>query len=150
MNPIRVVGPTESAVTLDEMKDHLRINHSDQDALIQSLVDAAEAHLDGWRGVLGRCIMPQTWRLSMKEGAYYLPFPDITAVTGGEWDGYAVTLTEDGPVDFTCALPADAMPAIRDAIKVWVQMRYDGLSGPERDAYQATFNALVQPLRWGF
>lgn len=151
MNPVRVTPPTAPVVTLGDMKDHLRVNHDDQDLMIQSLTDAAVSHLDGWRGVLGRCIMPQTWSVSFRRaGCFDLPFPDIQTVTGGTWDGCRVTLTEPGPVGFTCALPEDALPAVQDAVKIWVQMRYDNLSGPDRVAAEAAFTSLIDPLRWGW
>lgn len=150
MKITRITPPTQAVVSLPDMKAHLRVTHDDQDLLIQQLTDAAVAHLDGWRGVLGRCIMPQTWQAQFKDaGRHCLPFPDITTVSGGEWDGDYVTIDAAGPVTFTCALPDDALPAVQDAVKIWVQMRYDGLSGPEREAYQAAFDSLVGAIRWG-
>lgn len=50
------------------------------DTLLDRLVSAATAHLDGWRGVLGRCIMTQTWRQDFDDWdqELRLPFPDCT------------------------------------------------------------------------
>lgn len=151
MNLVRVTPPTAPVVTLRDMKEHLRVTQDDQDLMIQSLTDAAVSHLDGWRGVLGRCIMPQTWSVTLnRAGSYELPFPDILSVTGGEWDGCRVKLAEAGAITFTCALPEDALPAVQDAVKIWVQMRYDNLSGPDRAAAEAAFTSLIDPLRWGW
>lgn len=40
----------------------MRVDHSDDDALITAFVAAATGHLDGWSGVLGRALGTQTWR----------------------------------------------------------------------------------------
>lgn len=82
--PIRTVAPASLPVTLAEAKAHCRVDSDDEDLLISALIDAATSHLDGWSGVLGRCIVSQTWRQDM--GAFpvaeiSLPFPDVTAVT---------------------------------------------------------------------
>lgn len=56
---------------------------SDEDTLIQSLIDAAVAHLDGWAGLLGRCIITQTWTLGLDRWCdpIRLPFPDVSSAT---------------------------------------------------------------------
>jgi len=60
--PVRVTAPADRPVTLAEVKNHCRIDHSDDDTLVQSYIDAAVAHVEGWSGVLGRCLVTQTWR----------------------------------------------------------------------------------------
>lgn len=63
--PLRIAGPSEAPVTLDQAKAHLAIDHDEHDARIQLAIDAAVDHLDGLRGVLGRALVTQTWRESM-------------------------------------------------------------------------------------
>lgn len=81
--PTRTVAPSSSPVTLAEAKSQCRIDTSDEDTLIQTLIDAATAHLDGWSGVLGRCIITQTWTFGLADwqDKIRLPFPDISSVT---------------------------------------------------------------------
>jgi uncharacterized phiE125 gp8 family phage protein len=55
-------APAEPVVTLADAKAHLRVRTMDDDALIQTLVDAATAHLDGAAGILGMAMVTQTWR----------------------------------------------------------------------------------------
>lgn len=55
-----VVIPPEPVVSLDEAKDRLRVLTSDDDALIEALIEAATAHIDGPRGWLGRALGLQT------------------------------------------------------------------------------------------
>lgn len=75
--------PTNSPVSLDETKSFLRVDGSDDDALIATLIHAAVAGLDGERGELGRAILSQTWRLErdcFPRGALELPLPPTIAV----------------------------------------------------------------------
>jgi len=60
--PSLITPPTETPVDIDEAKAHLRVEYSDEDVLITSLIEAATAHLDGWTGILGRALITQTWR----------------------------------------------------------------------------------------
>jgi hypothetical protein len=64
LRPVLVTPPSGAIVTLAEAKLHLRVDYTDDDALIQSLVDAAVAHLDGYSGRLGRPLLSQTWAQS--------------------------------------------------------------------------------------
>lgn len=81
--PVRTVAPSESPVSLLEAKAHLRVDGSEEDTLIAALLAAAVGHLDGWSGILGRCIMSQTWRQDMSQfpTCIRLPFPDVQSVT---------------------------------------------------------------------
>lgn len=64
-----LTAPSIMPVTLAEAKAHCRIDHSDNDSMITSLIDAAVSYLDGYTGILGRCLIEQTWEL------YYDTFP---------------------------------------------------------------------------
>jgi uncharacterized phiE125 gp8 family phage protein len=58
-------APAEPPVGLDEVKAHLRVDFEDDDDLIEGLIDAATAHLDGFAGILGRAMVTQTWTLGL-------------------------------------------------------------------------------------
>ena len=60
--PVLVSAPAADPVSLTEAKSHLRVDYTDDDTLIGRLVDAATAYVDGWQGVLGQCLITQTWR----------------------------------------------------------------------------------------
>lgn len=72
-----VTGPATPPVSLEEAKLHLRVDTADDDTLIEGLIDAAVAHLDGYSGVLGRAMIAQTWELSLDH------FPGRHAALGG-------------------------------------------------------------------
>lgn len=94
--PVQTVAPTELPVSFFDAKTHLRVDHSDEDTLIAALLAAAVSHLDGWSGILGRCLMPQTWRLDLRcfEGSTIcLPFPDVQGVVIEYTDPDGVTQT---------------------------------------------------------
>lgn len=61
-DPILITAPTAKPVSVAEAKAHLRVDVSDEDTYIGTLIDAASAHLDGWTGQLGQAICEQTWR----------------------------------------------------------------------------------------
>ena len=58
---MRVIAPAEPVVALADVKADLRVDHSDPDSVIQAQIDPATSQLDGYSGVLGRCLVSQTW-----------------------------------------------------------------------------------------
>jgi uncharacterized phiE125 gp8 family phage protein len=86
--PVLITPPAVAPVTLAEFKAHIREDSSDQDDTLQIYLDAAVAHLDGYSGVLSRCLINQTWRASYAKWrrVLCLPFPDVSAVTVQYYD----------------------------------------------------------------
>ncbi|MFW0776996.1 MAG: head-tail connector protein [Rickettsiales bacterium] len=58
---VRVVAPTNEPITLTEAKLYLRVDHVDEDVLINDLIVAARMHAEHW---LKRSILTQTWKLA--------------------------------------------------------------------------------------
>lgn len=88
--PIRTVAPASYPVTAAEVKAQLQIDSGDTtwDTLIDNFIAAATAYLDGYSGILGRCIISQTWeaRFECFEEEFELPFPDVSAVVVKYYD----------------------------------------------------------------
>jgi uncharacterized phiE125 gp8 family phage protein len=83
--PVRTAQPSTQVVELAALKQHLRVEYADDATLITLIRDAAVAHLDGWSGILGRCLINQTWEQSFpgvpSDALLRLPFPDVSAAT---------------------------------------------------------------------
>lgn len=71
-------------MTRADVKAHLRIDTTDEDTIVDSYIAAAVARLDGWSGVLGRCLVHQHWRASFYEwptdGKLRLPLAPATSI----------------------------------------------------------------------
>lgn len=71
----RVTAPAGQIVTLAEAKAHCRVDGSEDDAQLQSMILAAQSALDGDGGSLGRALLTQTWRLVLPRFATHLQIP---------------------------------------------------------------------------
>lgn len=163
--PVLVTAPVLPVVTLADMRAHLRMTAADDDAQIVAIEKAAVAHLDGWRGVLGRCLMPQAWRQDFDGwGRLLIAMPDATAITvsykdaagdfqpfsgGVEGLDYLGPFVEaNGPdtdvvrVQYQCAMPAEQLEGARMAVKLMAEHLYDGSD------LSPAFGALVAAMRW--
>ncbi len=80
---VTVVTPPDPLVTLEEAKQHLRVDHSDDDAMINAYIAAASAHLDGPRGWLDRSIGTQELQAvsaGFCDGKIHLPYGPVQSV----------------------------------------------------------------------
>lgn len=83
LRPVLVTPPAAAPVTLSEFKQHARVDFDDDDALLQSYLDAAVSFLDAHTGVLGRAMITQTWSVSasaLQEPIFRLPVGDLQAI----------------------------------------------------------------------
>lgn len=83
MKMILTIPPADPPVQLQEVREALQILHTEDDARLQQLIYAATAYLDGMDGVLGRALMPQTWKLIVDRftAAIDLPLPPFRSLT---------------------------------------------------------------------
>ena len=79
--PRLVTPPAELPVPLALAKEHIEVDFADRDLLIDGFLRAATARLDGYAGLLGRCLVSQDWQ---QDYACWrdlrLPLPDVQAV----------------------------------------------------------------------
>lgn len=59
LNPVVITPPIEMPVSLELVKQHLRVDHDDDDELIEQYIAAAVGMFDGWNGSLHRCLVSQ-------------------------------------------------------------------------------------------
>lgn len=155
MIPVRTVAPLEAVVPLEELKEYLAVDFSDNDRKIAALQDAAVAFLDGYRGVLGRCIMKQTWQVSYPcAGVHRLPFPDVEtaeadagqATVSQDSLGSLVTLTQGATVTITAQCPPDILASVKQIVCMMVDLWYNDTSLV--GTMPPTVDALLGPIRW--
>jgi len=143
-----ITGPTVEPVTLAEAKAHLRIDHSEEDSLIEALITAAREHIDGKAGWLGRALVEQTWELSLTrfpDDAIRLPLPPLVEVTSvtyvdtaGATQPRSAALYQVLRHDPALIVPAygQAWPSTREmpeAVKVRFRAGYEPGSGSPTD-----------------
>lgn len=160
MIPRLVTPPSDLVVSVDEAKGHCRVDGGDEDLLIQHYIDAAVVYLDGWHGVLGRCISRQVWEVDYPAaGCWRLPLPDVETVTASVGDavlshdaqGCTVTLTEAATVTMIVCMPETLRPTVAQIIKMlvghWYQNR-EAVGGDGLQAIPMAVDALLAPIRW--
>jgi uncharacterized phiE125 gp8 family phage protein len=97
--PVLISPPSQTPVTLEEVKAQAVVDFGDDDALLTTLLEAAVSHLDGFAGVLGRAMVTQTWRVQHSRWSrdIHLPVPDVSAVaiTYADTDGDEQTVAPE-------------------------------------------------------
>ncbi len=113
-----IIAPAVEPVTLAEAKLHLRVDHSDEDALISSLISAARRYAETFTG---RQIITATWELTLDAFPWIIepPHPllqSITSIVYVDVDGVSQTLDASiYQVDIT-STPGRVKPAFGE---VW-------------------------------
>ena len=100
MDLVLLDPPGEPLLTTAEAKAQLRVDFGDEDGLIDNLVAAANAWLDGYSGILGRALVTQTWRLYFDyffaDWRIALPLPPLQSVVQIQYvDNNGATQTVD-------------------------------------------------------
>lgn len=144
LRPVRVTPPAETPVSVAECKSHLRVDHSDDDTIIGMFLNAAVARIDGRAGILGRCLVTQTWRLDLacwpRTSLQRLPFCDVSAISSVQ---YSDTSNVEQTVDSALyQLHADELGGL-----VWFRSAftapslYDDRLDPVRITFTAGYGA---------
>jgi uncharacterized phiE125 gp8 family phage protein len=143
MRLVRLTAPTDAVVDLARAKQHLNVDSGHHDAKITDLVAAATTWLDGDRGVLGRCLMPQRWAATLPCfacRAIELPLPPTIAVISIAYldiAGAQRTLSAD---DYRhVGGGSDAAHIVLKSGRIWPQ------TACEPDAVRITFEAGYAP-----
>jgi uncharacterized phiE125 gp8 family phage protein len=86
--PVLVTPPSIKPITSTEAKAWLDVTYTDKDTPITGLIAAATAHLDGWAGILGRCLCEQTWRQDFDRFSRCLriPLAPVISITSVKYD----------------------------------------------------------------
>lgn len=111
--PVQLVtGPVEEPISLAQAKNHLRIDYSDDDALIQSQIIAVREYAET---AVNRAFVSQTWRYvldafpAVPSGAlswqsnfaqFRIPFPPLQSISSIVWLDTAGTPTTLATTDY--------------------------------------------------
>lgn len=127
MTSYLLAGPATEPVTLAEAKAFLRVDGTDEDSFIQTLIAAARLHTES---VTGRAMISQSWRVVLdawpedrRVDLPLAPLRSLTEIRAYDEDGIATTLTlaeflpETGPAPAAICVPArvSGMSALRAA-----------------------------------
>ena len=98
--PVLVTAPAVLPVTLEEVKLALRVDGTDFDAELTSLIKAAVAHYDGWSGILGIGLVSQVWRQDFARFDQDMPLAlrvvqSVSSVKWRDTEGQISTVTAD-------------------------------------------------------
>lgn len=153
--PVRTVAPTNPLLTTAEVKAHLRVDTSDDDALIDAIRDAVTDHLDGWSGILGRCLLSQTWRQDFPDFGTLdrirlplMPAKSITSITYRDGLNAVQTLSTsiysgpfvDGLSPFVSLVSGQVWPSTyerEDAVSITFVAGYDTAADVPKSIRQA-------------
>lgn len=81
-----ITAPIAEPITLEEAKAHLRVDHSEDDALISAMISAARVYCEQFTA---RAFVTQTWELVLDEfptNEILIPFPPLQSVTSIKYD----------------------------------------------------------------
>lgn len=114
MGLVITAQPDHEPVDLCELKNHLRVEEDDDNALIRSLGVAARKYVEDFTG---RQIVTATYRLTLDQfpAAIVLPRPpaaSITSITYIDTDGASQTLDASGYQLDAASEPARVVPAV--------------------------------------
>lgn len=93
--PRRILGPARLPVSVGQAKARLRLaGIADHDEEVERLIVAAVDLLDGYRGLLGYALEPQTWEAEWPAlaGVLALPLGPVSSIVSISWrDAAGVT-----------------------------------------------------------
>lgn len=158
LRPMLKTAPSVKPVSVDEVKANSRISGTDDDALVGSLIDAALSHVDGWGGILGRCLINQVWTLKFAcwpACGLPLAFPDVSAVAVKYFDsngaeqplssaGYRLIETDCGSaLEWVSGFALPSLAVRADAISVDVTAGYGATADDVPMAIRHAIKLLV-------
>ena len=98
----RTVDPAELPVTLDEVKAHLRVTSSTEDADIMGYLLSVVSSLDGDQGLLnGRALVTQTWEMKL----YGFPLDGVEIPIAPVQSVISITYVDSDGAEQTLATP---------------------------------------------
>lgn len=135
----RVAAPAVPIVSLADIRDHVRVVGTDDDAYLTGLVAAAQAHFEGPNTVYRSAFTPQTWRDSFQDllclRLVLQPVSSIVSVTYFDADNveqtinagsyYLARMQSGERVMFLDSVPPVTLANRADPVRVTYQVGYE-------------------------
>jgi uncharacterized phiE125 gp8 family phage protein len=131
-----ITAPMVQPLTLEEVKEHLRVDYTEADSLISAYIEAATSHVEGEHSFTGRALVTQTWELVIDHFPSHeikIPLPPLQSIDSIKYDdsaGDEQTLAADQYYVDDVSEPAWVVPivggwptAVLDAINA-VRIRF--------------------------
>ncbi len=87
--PVTVITPPTEPITLVQAKQHLRVDHSDDDDLITALISAVRLQIDAPKGWLNLALPVQTLEITLDTfpcNEIKVPWPPLRSVVSIKYD----------------------------------------------------------------
>jgi uncharacterized phiE125 gp8 family phage protein len=145
-----VTAPSASPISLAEAKAQMRVESSDDDTLIQRLIDAAVAFVDV-NGALGKAMITQSWAQWVGQSPNTVsvligPFQELTSIQYYDVDGVLQTADK---TDFNVFGTPSRITISPKSGKVWpvTQIREDAIRLEYVVGYGDTAAFIPQTIR---
>lgn len=141
-----VTAPASLPVTRSELKLWSRIDDSYEDALLDALIAEATAYLDGADGILARCLISQTWKLTYDgfSDTMELPLGPVTAVNSVKYYDSDSTLQTLSTDYYTVDLVSQPQWIVRNTGYSWPEV-VEGINAVEIEFVAGYANAAAVP-----
>ena len=146
-------GPAEEPLELEEVKHHLRIDETDDDTLIESLITVARLNAES---ITRRALITQTWKYYLQDWPdveyIELPYPPLQSVSSVKYTDYAgtvTTLTEN--TDYVVDIKQEPGRVVLDYGKEWPTATLD-VTSPIEIIYICGYGTpedIDEPLKIG-
>lgn len=131
-------APTKMPISVTEAKAWLQETAADQDPVIDLILRSMVSQLDGHRGVLGRCMIQQTWEYyppSFPADCLEIPLGDLMSVASVEYkDPETGSYVTWSPSNYT----VDTLAGVIKSSVDWPTSKSDVLA-PIRITFDAGF-----------
>lgn len=113
--PVLVTAPAVLPVSVSDVKKALRIDSADDDDVIETLIQAAVDYYEGWTGILGICLVEQTWRQGFDrfERSLCLPLGPVIQPVSVSWRNAAGQVSTVPAVNYSLETSAGGQSQIR-------------------------------------
>ena len=108
--PVLITPPAAVPVSLADARRHLRVDSTDEDTYIDGLINGAVAYLDGWNGILAKCLINQTWsqKFTTLSDPLRLALRPVSSITSV---GYGTDSPQEALDSLTYRLSTDSISA---------------------------------------